>query len=886
MAVDTRPPVPRNAPPSTPKRVRNVAATVDFPQRSSTPTRSPRPASSLGLRAGTPSQQQPTKIRAAITAESRIRKKSSNLHFSPARVPNGCRSATSSPLSSPSKTATAKLLPLFPLADFESSLVDWTTVEDGDVSMEVDEEQFSLGAGSKDKVLVSVRLKPAEEEEPSAWTNERSGVVQLQQEYARAGAPNPEHHYDNVLTGSENKPIYNAAAKSHVRAAMEGYNAVVFAYGQTASGKTFTLSGSETEPGIILRAMKDVFTYIRHTSDREFLLRASYLEIYKEQIHDLLSPSSAAGAAGGLPLQDNGVVPGLREEVVMSVKGLKEVLERGEANRRTASTDWNARSSRSHSVFRLVIESREVGSDTADVPPSPSIGGVPMTPGGSRLQAKGGRSVRTSTLSLIDLAGSERATSDKERTNEGKYINQSLLTLGTVIGTLAENASKNKKDFVPFRNSKLTKLLQPSLSGNARISVVCTLNPSPASVPESTSTLQFASRVKRVHVSNAQLLLLVPPHLTATPTMQLNATRKEIVDTDALIERYRKEIEDLKARLSEREREVAAPKAKRRLSAREKMDENKAMNDLSSRIKQLTRLILTQNNVGDPEGESRPASPCKLDFDLTPFQLQEQLLSAKRTIESQANQILSLEASLSARPLLPHDAPETEKDRLIDELRKTVKELEIVTRGYEDNLGAPLRQVKEDVEKEWKPKVEALEDTLKDKSSYIEELERALEREKQMRAKVEEEKIALVGFVREIDCHINSSRAGLLTPSNSAPSPNTFRPALSPLSETQPTTSTPPSRIPTPQKKASASSLAEPAPLTKSQGRSRPSNILEEAEVEFMIGNLSLAETDASFAEVPPPASPIRLPVPVSPIRPSAATSVSVEDKENVPIAM
>lgn len=866
MAVDTRPPTARNAP-STPKRVRNVAATVDFPERSSTPTRSPRPASSLGLRAGTPSQQQPAKIRAAITAESRIRKKSSSLHFSPARVPNGCRSATNSPLSSPSKAATAKLLPLFPLADFESSLVDWTTVEDGDVSIEVDGEQFWLDAGSKDKVFVSVRLKPAEEGEPSAWTNESSGVVQLRQQYARAGAPNPEHLYDNVLTGSENKPIYNAAAKSHVRAAMEGYNAVVFAYGQTASGKTFTLSGSETEPGIIPRAMKDVFTYIRNTPDREFLLRASYLEIYKEQIHDLLSPSSAVGAAGGLPLQDNGVVPGLREEVVMSVKGLKEVLERGEANRRTASTDWNARSSRSHSVFRLVIESREAGSaDSVDVPPSPSIGGVPMTPGGSRLQAKGGRSVRTSTLSLIDLAGSERATSDKERTNEGKYINQSLLTLGTVIGTLAENASKSKKDFVPFRNSKLTKLLQPSLSGNARISVVCTLNPSPASVPESTSTLQFASRVKKVH---------------------LNATRKEIVDTDALIERYRNEIEELKARLAEREREVTAPKAKRRLSAREKIDENKAMNDLSSRIKQLTRLILTQNNVGDPEGESRPASPSKLDFDIPPFQLQEQLLSAKRTIESQANQILSLEASLSARPLLPHDAPETEKDRLIDELRRTVKELEIVTRGYEDNLGAPLRQVKEDVEKEWKPKVEAMEETLEDKSSYIKELEMALEREKQMRVKVEEEKIALVGFVREIDCHINSSRAGLLTPFNSGPDLNSFRPALFPLSETQPTTgSTRLTRIPALQKKASVAPLTETVSLTKSQSRSRPSNILEEDEVEFLIGNLSLGETDASFAELPAPASPTRLPVPVSPIRPSAATPVSVEDKENVPIAM
>jgi centromeric protein E len=109
-------------------------------------------------------------------------------------------------------------------------------------------------------------------------------------------------------------------------------------------------SGDDNEPGIIPRAMRDVFAYIRRTPQREFLLRASYLEIYNEQIHDLLSPA----ATGALVLQDNGVVVNLREEVVMSVKNLKEVLERGEANRLTASTDWNSRSSRSHSVFRLV----------------------------------------------------------------------------------------------------------------------------------------------------------------------------------------------------------------------------------------------------------------------------------------------------------------------------------------------------------------------------------------------------------------------------------------------------------------------------------------------------------------------------------------------------
>ncbi|CAG8760268.1 14872_t:CDS:2, partial [Acaulospora colombiana] len=146
---------------------------------------------------------------------------------------------------------------------------------------------------------------------------------------------------------------------------------------------------------------------------------------------------------------------------------------------------------------------------------------ITSTPGGSRLHSNGAQGVRMSVLSLIDLAGSEKATSDKERAKEGKYINTS--------------------DHVPFRNSKLTRMLQPSLSGDARISVICTLNPSPSTVSESLSTLGFASR--------------------------LNASKKEIVDHEALIERYRKEIEELKAKLVEKE--SAEKKVNRRLSTRE-----------------------------------------------------------------------------------------------------------------------------------------------------------------------------------------------------------------------------------------------------------------------------------------------------------------------------
>ena len=154
-------------------------------------------------------------------------------------------------------------------------------------------------------------------------------------------------------------------------------------------------------------------------------------------------------------------------------------------------------------------------------------------------------------------------------------------------------------DHVPFRNSKLTRMLQPSLAGNARISVICTINPDASAIAESTSTLLFAQRIKKV---------------------QLHAQKKEVVDTDALLERYRKEIEELKKRLSEKEKE--APVKSRRLSAREQLDESLAMDNLNARIRQLTKLILTSQSVDENKGdESRPASPAKVDFDMSPYQV-------------------------------------------------------------------------------------------------------------------------------------------------------------------------------------------------------------------------------------------------------------------------
>jgi centromeric protein E len=178
------------------------------------------------------------------------------------------------------------------------------------------------------------------------------------------------------------------------------------------------------------------------------------------------------------------------------------------------------------------------------------------------------------------------------------------------------------------------------------------------------------------------------------------------------------------------------------------------MKDLNGRIQQLTKLILTSQTVDESKGdESRPGSPVKVDFDMSPYQvsaktrlclcffvallirenkLQQELLSARRQIDSQANQILSLEAALEARPALPPDASVSEKDQMIAEQSKTIRELEIVVRGYEDNLGEPLRAVREDVEREWEEKVEEERKKRRAAEVWGEELVKALEKEKKV----------------------------------------------------------------------------------------------------------------------------------------------------------
>lgn len=409
---------------------------------------------------------------------------------------------------------------------------------------------------------------------------------------------------DNVFTTHDNNArVYDHLAKRLVRRVMEGYHGTVFAYGQTGTGKTFSMQGTASSPGVIPLAITDIFSYIRETPSREFLLRVSYLEIYNEKIHDLLSMASANGAAAPqeeIKLREDskrGVyATPLKEEIVQSPTQLLRVIARGDQARRTASTQFNARSSRSHAVVQIIVESRERMPGSANAGDNKRSA---IVPGG----------VRVSTLSLIDLAGSEKAAESKERRQEGAHINKSLLTLGTVIAKLSEWKDKGgDKDgkHLPYRDSKLTRLLQGALSGNSLVSILCTASlgatgsaaTSSNHTIETLNTLKFASRAKNSIVSHAK---------RAEEALGAGGDGGARV----LLERYRMEIQELKKELEtqankKNDEEIKELVEEDRVQTQQMAERHEeqilemqlARTALKERIDHLNRLILSSKSAG------------------------------------------------------------------------------------------------------------------------------------------------------------------------------------------------------------------------------------------------------------------------------------------------
>ncbi|PKA46498.1 Kinesin-like protein NACK1 [Apostasia shenzhenica] len=331
------------------------------------------------------------------------------------------------------------------------------------------------GGGKLERILVSVRLRPLSEKEiaasdPAEWECINDSTIIFRSSLPDRPMAPTAYSFDRVF-GSEctTQQVYEEAAKEVALSVVSGINSSIFAYGQTSSGKTYTMSGI-TEYAIV-----DVYDYIKRHPERAFSLKFSAVEIYNEAVRDLLSMDSTPLRLLDDPERGT-IIEKLTEETLRDWNHFKALLALCEAQRRIGETSLNEMSSRSHQILRLTIESsaREfLGQDNT--------------------------TTLAASVSFVDLAGSERASqalSVGARLKEGCHINRSLLTLGTVIRKL--RFLKGRNGHIPYRESKLTRILQSSLGGNARTAIICTICPARSHIEQSRNTLLFASCAKEV----------------------------------------------------------------------------------------------------------------------------------------------------------------------------------------------------------------------------------------------------------------------------------------------------------------------------------------------------------------------------------------------------
>ncbi|KAJ4847318.1 hypothetical protein Tsubulata_017357 [Turnera subulata] len=370
----------------------------------------------------------------------------------------------------------------------------------------------------EEKILVSVRLRPLNEKEItrndlSEWECINNTTVILKSDMPERSLYPSAYTFDRVFSPkSSTKQVYQEGAKEVALAALSGINSSIFAYGQTSSGKTYTMTG------ITQYALRDIYDYVNQHKEREFVLKFSAMEIYNEAVRDLLSSDCTP-----LRLMDDPergtVVERLTEETLVDWNHLQELLSICEAQRKVGDTSMNETSSRSHQIIRL---------------------------------------------NFVDLAGSERASqslSAGARLKEGSHINRSLLTLGTVIRKL----SKGRNGHIPYRDSKLTRILHNALGGNAKTAIICTMSPARSYTEQSRNTLLFASCAKQVS-TNAHVnvvmsdkalvkrlqkeLVRLETQLRGVGSVPLSGDSTSLLkEKDLLIEQMNKEITELTRQL-------------------------------------------------------------------------------------------------------------------------------------------------------------------------------------------------------------------------------------------------------------------------------------------------------------------------------------------------
>ncbi|KAJ3069513.1 Kinesin-like protein kif3a [Podochytrium sp. JEL0797] len=500
-----------------------------------------------------------------------------------------------------------------------------------------------LAQSEKEAVKVIVRCRPFSEKEKSGG---HSCIVEINKELATvlihdprtgAGADPPKTFtFDSVFDwNSKQMDVYNRTARPIVESVLNGYNGTVFAYGQTGTG----IRDTPELRGIIPNAFEHIFSHISLSSaSTQYLVRASYLEIYNEDILDLLNPK-----AGKLELKeraDVGVyVKDLRTFVIKDVEEMDRLMTFGNKNRSVGATEMNATSSRSHSIFSITVEA----SDKVETKSGKAASG-----GGE----EDGR-IRAGKLHLVDLAGSERqsktgATGD--RLKEATKINLSLSALGNVISALVDGKSSH----IPYRDSKLTRLLQDSLGGNAKTLMIATLSPASYNYDETVSTLRYANRAKNIKNK---------PKINEDPK-------------DAMLREFQEEIKRLKQQLEAAEHGgdmVEGPDGQKRhvieeveeIEEIEEVEETEDEDEEEGAGKGSERSKSTRSKRSKKSGKRKDTAGGEGARVLHNGISEERLAEMAKEVEREKMAIMETK-----------DMEETEKNKLLDEVEERARELE------------------------------------------------------------------------------------------------------------------------------------------------------------------------------------------------------------------
>lgn len=379
-----------------------------------------------------------------------------------------------------------------------------------------------------DKMIV---FDPKREEETFFF----HGSKQKGRDMLKKQNKNTQYLFDCVFgPQANNENVFEGSTKSIINSVLDGFNCSVFVYGATGAGKTFTMLGTHENPGITFRTMVELFAQMESQKhDKDFEIGVSYLEVYNETVKDLLNPSS-----GALFLREDGagvVVAGLKMERISDPNRMFELLEHGNQNRSQHPTDANAESSRSHAVFQVYI----------------------------RMKTKSTAQTKMVKLSMIDLAGSERGAATGGagvRFKEGSNINKSLLALGNCINALADG-----QRHIPYRDSKLTRLLKDSLGGNCQTVMIANISPAHPTIEDTHNTLKYATRAKSIKCQIKRNVVSVELHVShyikMVEDLQTDNGRLK-TDNERLkseYEKIKKEFEEYKARNLSISSEVLPP---------------------------------------------------------------------------------------------------------------------------------------------------------------------------------------------------------------------------------------------------------------------------------------------------------------------------------------